>query len=310
MTSSISEERDTDTAARLRSGTAARLSGVPVATLRVWERRYGVVSAPKTPTGQRLYSGHDVKRLRLIKQLTDRGHAIGTLAALSLETLQQQADADTGVPAADAADRRVLVGAMLAARLGPGGHGMRVHEDLDAAEAADTQPADSLVAHLPSLQAGTAERLLALARRLQARSVAVVYGFAAEGVVRQLRAAGVRLRRDPVDAGELARLLARPPVTAPPVPQAATPAVRLLGDHALVTLAAMPSTVACECPRHLAEIVQQLVSFERYSADCGARSPADAALHQRLAAVAGSARTLFERALLEVMAAEGIVLPA
>ena len=74
--------------ARLRSGTAARLAGLPVTTLRVWERRYQVVAAPKTATGQRLYSPLDVQRLALLKQLTDRGHAIGTIASLVLGDLQ------------------------------------------------------------------------------------------------------------------------------------------------------------------------------------------------------------------------------
>ena len=40
--------------------------------------------------------------------------------------------------------------------------------------------------------------------------------------------------------------------------------------------------VACDCPRHLGEIVTLLVGFELYSADCALRSETDAALHQRL----------------------------
>ena len=44
--------------ARLRSGTAARLAGLPVTTLRVWERRYGVVAPAKTVTGQQIGRAH------------------------------------------------------------------------------------------------------------------------------------------------------------------------------------------------------------------------------------------------------------
>jgi len=73
--------------ARLRSGSAARLAGLPVTTLRVWERRYGVVAAPKSATGQRLYGAGDVQRLALLKLLSDRGHAIGTMATLPLADL-------------------------------------------------------------------------------------------------------------------------------------------------------------------------------------------------------------------------------
>jgi hypothetical protein len=89
----------------------------------------------------------------------------------------------------------------------------------------------------------------------------------------------------------------------------AGPAPRYFSDPALALLAQTPSNVACECPRHLAEIVQQLCGFERYSADCSSRSPADAALHEHLTQVAGTARAMFEQALQRVMDAEGIPMP-
>ena len=69
----------------------------------------------------------------------------------------------------------------------------------------------------------------------------------------------------------------------------------------MADLAERPTAIACECPRHLAEIVMQLVNFERYSDDCGSRSPADAALHRHLSGLAGAARTLFEQALERVV---------
>jgi MerR family transcriptional regulator, light-induced transcriptional regulator len=298
---------------RLRSGTAARLAGVPVATLRVWERRYGVVAAPKTPTGQRLYSGHDVQRLRLIKQLTESGHAVGTIATLPLAALVQRARSEVVAPPPAGARRLVVIGAVLAERLRamPGCALQSVYDDLDEADAADPVPADLLAVHLPSLQPAAARRLLALADRLQTRTVVVVYGFGTEAVVEQLRAAGARMRRDPVTAADLARLVAEPldaqTLASAGVP--AGPAPRRFSDPALAVLAQTPSNVACECPRHLAEIVQQLCGFERYSADCSSRSPADAALHEHLNHVAGTARAMFEQALQRVMDAEGITVP-
>ena len=73
---------------RLRSGTAARLAGLPVTTLRVWERRYDVTAGGRTSSGQRVYSFDDVARLRLMRRLTNDGHAIGTIAALDVDALQ------------------------------------------------------------------------------------------------------------------------------------------------------------------------------------------------------------------------------
>jgi MerR family transcriptional regulator, light-induced transcriptional regulator len=325
MSELISPELPANTA-RLRSGTAARLSGVPVATLRVWERRYGVVAAPKTPTGQRLYSGHDVQRLRLLKLLSDGGHAIGTIAALplgELDTLareaEQAAHAGAGatgrVPAA--VRRTVVVGRAAAQKIAalPSCDLLAVHDDLDAAEAAARDTAagaeagrpDILLVHLASLQPASAERVLALGARLQASAVVVLYAFGAEALAESLRAAGALVRRDPVTGRELARLMAG----AAPAPAGADgPAVaaRRFSDEALTRLAELPTTVACECPRHIAELVMQLAAFERYSGDCGARTPADAALHEHLSGLAGMARTLFERALERVIRDEGLSL--
>jgi hypothetical protein len=68
--------------------------------------------------------------------------------------------------------------------------------------------------------------------------------------------------------------------------------------------------VRCECPRHLVDLLLSLRAFERYSAECENRSPADADLHRHLGHVAGSARVLFETALVRVAQAEGIPLPS
>ena len=54
----------------------------------------------------------------------------------------------------------------------------------------------------------------------------------------------------------------------------------------------------------------QLGNFETYSSECEGRSPADAALHHYLTEVAASARALLEEALVRVVEAEGISLPA
>lgn len=324
---------------RLRSGTAARLAGVPVATLRVWERRYAVVAAPKTATGQRLYSPHDVMRLRLLRELTQDGHSIGTLAGLDLPSLQALASGLGARPAAPAVRRRlVVVGRAALQRV----HGLAdtdvlaAHDGLADAEAAASPlldpaaapGADLLLVQLSSLPPDAAERVDALRRRWQAPAVLLLYAFGAEATVARLRAAGVAVHREPLGAGEWLRLVSSAaPIVAPVAPATAeaplagqaaaapyplrSPATpRRYSDQALAVLADLPSAVACECPRHLAEIVQQLVAFERYSADCRSQHPADAELHHALQSIAATARTLFEDAVARVVAAEGLDLPA
>jgi hypothetical protein len=57
------------------------------------------------------------------------------------------------------------------------------------------------------------------------------------------------------------------------------------------------------------ELLQTIGSFERYSAECENRSPADADLHRYLHRVAGAARCIFEEALVRLARAEGFPLP-
>nr|MCU0924252.1 MerR family transcriptional regulator [Burkholderiaceae bacterium] len=170
---------------------------------------------------------------------------------------------------------------------------------------------DVLLVQLNSLQPLAASRVRALAQRLQAKAVVVLYAFGAEAVADALRAAGAAVRREPATGRELAALLGATPASTLAAPAAAPlPPVepRRFSDEALAALAELPSSVACECPRHMAEIVMQLAGFERYSAECLSRSPADAALHRHLGEVAGAARTLFERAVERLVAEEGLVL--
>ena len=48
-------------------------TGLNPATIRAWERRYGVVTPLRTPGGTRRYRAEDVERLRLVKAAVDAG---------------------------------------------------------------------------------------------------------------------------------------------------------------------------------------------------------------------------------------------
>lgn len=52
---------------------AALRSGVNVALLRAWERRYGVVAPARTDSGYRLYDDEAIDRLRAMRSLVDAG---------------------------------------------------------------------------------------------------------------------------------------------------------------------------------------------------------------------------------------------
>ena len=293
----------------LRSGTAARLAGLSSATLRIWEHRYGVVSPPKSSSGQRTYSMDDVQRLRMIRRLTLEGHAIGSVANLSVDALVQLS---SGHPVASAGGQRVVViGPALAqkleGRLRPSA--ALVFADLDEAEreVARCGAVDVLVIHVASLHQPLTERVLALRAGLPARAVVVVYSFGTEPAANALRKAGVTVRREPVSGNELAKSIVASKPSSQPDLDRVRAAPRLYSDSELVSLAETPSKVACECPRHLAEIVTLLVGFEHYSAECVSRDQKDADMHRHLLEVTGVARTMFEQALAQVVIDEGLV---
>lgn len=58
----------------LSIGALARAVGVPVETLRTWERRYGVPTAERTESGHRRYSMDTLQKLRLVRAAIQAGH--------------------------------------------------------------------------------------------------------------------------------------------------------------------------------------------------------------------------------------------
>ena len=324
-----------------RSGAVARMLRMPVATLRVWERRYGLTQPKLSPSGQRLYSADDVRRLALVKQLTDLGHAIGSLAPLDMPQLQRVAsDHACALAATQAGDRSnaasvppvrawrlALIGTALGTRLqrpallrrlgrpvrllGPFGDTVR------AAAALQGSDVDALLFHEPQLHEGWLASMEADAPAFAGLPKAVLYGFAADPVCEALATAGMALLREPQPDAVVAQWLhslsmsAKPsqPASRSPAPTAEPVPPRRWDDAALADFAGRSSTIACECPRHVAELLLQLSHFEAYSAECERRSAADAELHAYLWQVAAASRIRFEAALEHVALHEGLMLP-
>ena len=60
---------------------ASALTGVSEHTLRAWERRYGLVTPSRTPSGYRTYDEGELDRIRLMHRLVEAGWAAGAAAA-------------------------------------------------------------------------------------------------------------------------------------------------------------------------------------------------------------------------------------
>jgi DNA-binding transcriptional MerR regulator len=314
-----------------RIGTIAKLSGVPVPTLRVWESRYRAFAPRKTAGQQRLYNEQDLLRATLLRQLSDAGHAISQIARLDAEALNRLWQQHLGADQREARQRAqpgvvslAVVGLGLAARLGSSafssGFGSTsvqvagVFADLDAALAAGfATPPQILLVRAGTLHEIVLDAIRRVTLRHRILQVIVVYSYGREQLAHAMKKSGILLRREPVSDGELADLVRSVLIIDPADATSGSAAGAMIpprrySDETLARVAGISGQVLCECPRHVAELIAQLASFEQYSQECLNKSSEDAHLHAHLASVSGSARALFERALEMVARHEGIAL--
>lgn len=313
-------------AALYRIGAVSKTTGIPVSTLRIWETRYGAFSPVKTEGKQRLFAEHDVSKALLLKQLSHNGHAISTIANLELEHLRRLNNlphnatktlAEPGQPVSLA-----VVGLSMANRIespkfaaGLKQNQIKVTDvlvDLAAASNAElAQQPQVLLVKVNTLQTSVHADIQALVAKHKFAQTIVVYNFAPEAVVQAMKFSGVTVRREPISDMELAELLQSVLFVDPVRAQefgttGPVIAARKYSDTTLSRVAGISTNVLCECPKHVAELISQLASFEQYSQECLNRNAEDAHLHAYLRSVSGSARSLFENALEKIAQHEGI----
>lgn len=95
-----------------------------------------------------------------------------------------------------------------------------------------------------------------------------------------------------------------------PIDPTALPAARRFTPDQLRALLEITSAVQCECPNHVAKLVEGLIAFEDYALDCENRNEEDAKIHALLYRSSGAARQVMEDALVALCTFEGIPLPA
>lgn len=303
-------------------GVVARLLGMKVETIRMWERRYQVVQPRRSAAGDRVYTDPMVRRLSLLKSLVNLGVAIGSVARLPDADLEARlASLDRAAPAARRIPAQplsvIVVGEAAALRFsGPEVTGnLRVAAAFPSVAAVSAAPGelacDTLVVELPTLLPESLDLLEVLAGRVRAQGRVVLYRFGHRAARRALGLQGVVARQLPMAWPELRQACeeAAGRWSGPPLPAPRT-ARRRYSDAELAWIGAQASTVACECPQHLATLVSGLAAFETYSQQCGGADPADHALHHHLAQRAAEARHVLEEALTRLLEADGIVLPA
>ena len=170
-----------------------------------------------------------------------------------------------------------------------------------------------LVIEVATLHTDTTRQIIDWLEDIGAHKALVIYRFASSEALQRLPGARIQTVRAPVTPLVVRNLcLGMRPQPSPSssasehvgTSLAVTP--RRFSSETLTTLAQLSPAMKCECPKHLAELITDLVAFERYSAECENRNTKDAAVHAYLHATASQARDLIEAALAHVIEVEGI----
>ncbi len=309
-----------DDESRYRIGAVCRLTGLSQHVLRVWEKRYQVVTPERSETQRRLYRESDINRLTLLKALVDRGQAIGSIAELDTEELERRLQRSAGTPLATSTIEKPSLALF--------GESLVAHKDTCAASqifelcghfegvsdfSAQKPPIrlDVAVFEWPSLHPDSGIEATRLANRLNARHLILVYEYAPRAVLQRLQSDRITALRSPLDIAAVEAVVAwrfgfNPSREASSEPMGGVIPSREYNDRQLAYLATQSQAIACECPRHLAQLITSLVRFEKYSAECESRNSEDAALHSYLHNTTSRARQMMERALARVVEMENL----
>jgi len=306
--------------AKYRIGAVCRLTGLSQHVLRVWEKRYQVVTPGRSESQRRLYRESDIHRLTLLKTLVDRGQAIGSIADLDTAELEHrlQQSADTlRLTSASEKPGLALFGESFAANSEACAASeiftLCGHFDQIADFSAQNPSTrlDVAVVEWPSLHPDSAIEATRLANRLNARHLILVYDYAPRAALQRLQSDRITALRSPLDIAALEAVVAWRFGFTPLQDESSdyiggiTPS-REFNDLQLAYLATQSPAIACECPMHLAQLITSLVRFEMYSAECESRNSEDAALHNYLYKTTSRARHLMERALARVVELENL----
>jgi len=302
-------------------GTVARLTGLKPDTLRVWERRYGLGASHKSNTGRRQYTQSDLEHLQLVAALVSSGSRIGEIASSQRKTLEMLLRAR---PAKGASTQQVPVAKPRAIFIGEGlcdwldehqGCLANVDAHLARFSLADTEQEmfeaieqiDCLVVQCVTLASAQLGKIQNLLEKLRPGKVIVCYQFCNERWLKEIETSDIRAVEFPPDPAYLAFEINNCAAEAA-VRQGESNLGELIeskprqySEQELSAARKLKSTLDCECPKHITDLIRALANFEEYSASCSVENWHDASIHACIYAYTGQARWLMERALSAVL---------
>lgn len=300
-------------------GTIARLTGLKPDTLRVWERRYGLGASHKSETGRRQYTQGNLDHLQLVSALVKGGARIGEIASAerkTLEMLLRQQRGPRSESPVKTKPRALAVGESLCEWL-DGHQGCLSNVDarlarmdfavFDERMLESVEDSDVIVVECLTLSRAAVERLKALRSGGADARVIVCYRFGNEHWLQELQDQDIVTMEFPPEPGRLAFEIAHSAVKAEvdvgarDLGELVTAKERQFGGTELAAARRLKSSLECECPRHIADLIEALASFEEYSASCSVDNWKDAAVHACIYAYTGQARHLMEQAMQSVL---------
>ena len=316
-------------------GVAARMSGISVHRIRMWERRYALLGRKRTVSGQRAYSLADIDHLKLLKRLTGNGMRIGDIAKFSADELiallrdqgelqeppRHQEFAVTVCDGAHMALCTRVVKQFPRCRFTEANWSSFKHTDEQPLEhlmdclagsaelGADSNEQRVLLFEIPALHPSMQDSLQKLKAQFSALLVATNY------VHPTLHASVKTLpiiffaphdKRALIAALKLLESKTEQPLYLQQTPQLGehnnvSAPQKVFNRHQLAHIEQQKHLLDCECPPHIVELIRKLSAFEDYSQGCQAESEHQKRIHANIYAYAAQARHLMEKALLTVI---------
>ena len=320
-------------------GAVAKITGIGTETLRAWERRYRAVVPKRSDSGDRVYSEEDLSKLFVLKNLVDAGNSIGTVAHLSLSELKSKWDhyithgggsgisktlLNNGESEVQQRCKVVLLGEDFPLRVLDG---LEDFADIEVVGHVNSweqwkQEYSGVAVHvvvveMPTINESTRNFVAKLLKETGAWHVVILYGFGSQRDISKLQSPQVSVIRSSIDVYELARVCIdraggdskslETSKSATIYDEESIP-TRRFSNKQLESLARIESSIQCECPRHLSDLIKSLVAFEIYSAECENKNADDAAMHSYLHATTAQSRAILEDALAHIISYENITI--
>ena len=320
-------------------GAISKITGIGTETLRAWERRYSAVVPKRSGSGDRVYSQEDLNKLFVLKNLVDAGNSIGTVAHLSLNELKTKWEnyiahgamlggarqpLQTEESEAQQKCKVVLLGEDFPLRILDG---MEDFADIDVVAHVNSweqwqkdytdMSVHIVIVESPTINDSTRNYVAKLLKEFGAWHVVLLYGFGSQSDINKLQSPQVSAIRSSIDVYELARVCIdraggnskslETSHSATVYAEEAIPS-RRYSNKQLESLSRVSTSIQCECPHHLSDLIKNLVAFEIYSAECESKNADDAAMHAYLHATTAQSRAILEDALAHIISHENITI--